>query len=90
MKAGREGLDICHEVRPLLPGERLPRRHAAVVNAAAYGVVQVSVSGKASARSGSALESGASKVARPGIEMGRILSGTIAVLSVAGDAVTPV
>src|SRR6202035_867177 len=82
MKAGRKGLDVGHQGRPLLSGKGFPRRHAAVVNASADGVVQVTVSGKAPAGSRAALESGASKVARPGIKMGRILSSTIAVLSV--------
>jgi hypothetical protein len=90
MKPGREGLDVGHEVSPLLPCERLPRRHVGVVNTPAYGVVQVAVSRETSAGSRSALECGLGKVARLRIKIRSIFSGTVAAHPVTSNAVAPV
>src|SRR5580698_8191 len=90
LKSRRKTFDVRDQAGALLTSQGLPRWHGAVVKAAADGVEQVAVGGKAAAWRGTAFESSLGKIARLGIEVRSIFSGAVAMHAVARDAVAPV
>ena len=85
--AGRESLDVGHQVRALLPGESVPDGHVGVSEPTPDGVVEIFVRGKCSGGCRAALERSKSEVAGLGIEPLRILTVAIAEFAMTAGAI---
>src|SRR5271165_2512612 len=83
-------LYIGHQVRPLLRRKRVPGRHIRAVQAPPDGVVQISVQRQSPGGSRAALEDSEGKVARFGVDPGRVLSLPVSQYTVAANTIPAV
>src|SRR5207237_25791 len=90
LPARREGLDVGHDICALLVGEGVPDRHVAIGEAASDRVEQILICRQRPRRSGTALESCDSEVARLGIEPNGVLAVAVPQISVTAGAISPV
>src|SRR6202011_1027514 len=77
-----------NKVSAVLRGQRDPRRHVAVIQAALKGVVKVLIQGQRACWSRTALEGGCDKIARQDVKVRSIFSVAIAAESVTAPTVT--
>src|SRR4051812_17157400 len=87
-EARRERLDVCHQVRALLPRQRIPRRHSAGVHTTRDGVIEIRVQGESSRGSRAAFIGCLRKVPRFRVKVSSVLAASVTVLAMAKDAVT--
>src|SRR5713226_10045227 len=90
LKARGEMLHVRHQVRTLLVGKRVPRRHVGSDQSTTNRVKQVFVGGERPGWGGAALKHTQCEITRLGIEPGEVLSVSIPQFAVTTDTVSAV